>query len=134
MVLMQKLTVTDPFVRTASERAYWRSVLSVDATERTRWRSKNGRNDGSLMFFTPAYPIVVSPHVMPLPYDTLRDLTPISVICSYPLFLTVNAALPVKSVTRCNLLEEEDLPLQWTDGGVDVDVTPFQVVTLKLEI
>jgi alpha-mannosidase len=44
------------------------------------------------------------------------------------------STLPVKSVARCNLLEENDEKLEWANGGVDVSVTPFQVVTLKLGI
>ncbi|MCL5994751.1 MAG: alpha-mannosidase [Chloroflexi bacterium] len=44
------------------------------------------------------------------------------------------STLPVKAVSRCNLLEEDDQKLAWADGGVDVEVTPFQIVTLKMEI
>jgi len=33
-----------------------------------------------------------------LPYDPLRDFAPISIICSYPVLLMVNADAPVKSV------------------------------------
>jgi alpha-mannosidase len=46
----------------------------------------------------------------------------------------LTSSLPVKSAARVNLLEEGDQKLQWANGGVDVDVTPFQIVTLKLEI
>jgi len=44
----------------------------------------------------------------------------------------LSSPLPVQSVRRCNLLEEEDQPLRWENGGVQFDVTPFQIVTLKL--
>jgi alpha-mannosidase len=44
----------------------------------------------------------------------------------------LSSSLPVKSITRCNLLEEEDVPASWTDGGVDFEVAPFQLVTFKL--
>jgi tripartite-type tricarboxylate transporter receptor subunit TctC len=33
-----------------------------------------------------------------VPYDTMRDFAPISLICSYPLVLTVNANTPVRDV------------------------------------
>jgi tripartite-type tricarboxylate transporter receptor subunit TctC len=33
-----------------------------------------------------------------LPYDTMRDLIPISIICSYPVVIAVNAAAPVKNL------------------------------------
>jgi alpha-mannosidase len=46
----------------------------------------------------------------------------------------LTSSLPVKSVSRCNLLEEDDQPLDWTDNGVTFPVTPFQIVTLKLNL
>jgi alpha-mannosidase len=46
--------------------------------------------------------------------------------------LRLSSSLPVKSITRCNLLEEEDVPVKWSNGGVDFEVTPFQLVTFKL--
>jgi alpha-mannosidase len=45
----------------------------------------------------------------------------------------LSSSLPVKSAWRCNLLEEEDEPLAWEDGGVTLNLTPFQIVTVKLE-
>ena len=33
-----------------------------------------------------------------LPYDTMRDLAPISIVCSYPMVIAVNAAAPVKTI------------------------------------
>ena len=45
----------------------------------------------------------------------------------------LTSSLPVKSAARCNLLEEQDVPLDWSEGGVNLDVTPFQLVTVKLE-
>ena len=44
----------------------------------------------------------------------------------------LRSSLPIKSITCCNLLEEEDVAMQWSDGGVDFEVTPFKIVTLKL--
>jgi alpha-mannosidase len=41
------------------------------------------------------------------------------------------SALPVKSVTRCNLLEEPEAKLSWRDG-VRLHLGPFEIVTLKL--
>ncbi|MBL0419857.1 hypothetical protein JI739_05815 [Ramlibacter sp. AW1] len=40
---------------------------------------RSGVKDGSLVFLSPAYPIVISPHlVSTLPYDTLRDFVPVA--------------------------------------------------------
>jgi alpha-mannosidase len=44
----------------------------------------------------------------------------------------LNSCLSVKSITRCNLMEEEDVPVEWKNNGVDFEVTPFQIVTFKL--
>jgi alpha-mannosidase len=46
----------------------------------------------------------------------------------------LTSRLPVKKVTRCNLLEDEEAQLQWSEGGVNLEVTPFQLVTLKLSL
>ena len=45
----------------------------------------------------------------------------------------VSSPLPVRAVCRCNLLEEEEIHLKWEDGGVRLEMTPFQIVTLKLD-
>jgi len=43
--------------------------------------------------------LTINPSVFAnLPYDTLRDLTPISIICSYPVVIAVNASAPVKNL------------------------------------
>ena len=61
---------------------------------------KNARSDGSVMFFTPAYPIVVSPHVMTLTYDTLRDFVPVGAGARSMLAFSIGPAVPesVKSL------------------------------------
>jgi tripartite-type tricarboxylate transporter receptor subunit TctC len=43
--------------------------------------------------------LTINPAVFPnLPYDTMRDLVPISIVCTYPMFIVVNAATPVKTI------------------------------------
>jgi len=42
------------------------------------------------------------------------------------------SALPFKGAALVNLLEEEDDPVDWKDGGVSLALRPFQIVTLKL--
>lgn len=46
----------------------------------------------------------------------------------------LNSPLPVAAAAICNLLEEEEAPLDWHDGGVALQLRPFQIVTLKLQI
>jgi alpha-mannosidase len=40
----------------------------------------------------------------------------------------------VKGVVMVNLLEEGDEPLPWGDGRLEMDVGPFEIVSLKLEL
>ena len=43
--------------------------------------------------------LTINPAVVAnLPYDTMRDLLPISIICSYPVVIAVNATAPVKNL------------------------------------
>jgi alpha-mannosidase len=48
--------------------------------------------------------------------------------------VSVSTSLPVRSAARCNLLEEEDQPIEWTDAGAVLNLRPFEIVTLKLEV
>jgi alpha-mannosidase len=43
----------------------------------------------------------------------------------------LTSPLPVQAVSRCNLLEEDEAQLTWADG-VTFEMTPFQIMTLKL--
>jgi alpha-mannosidase len=46
----------------------------------------------------------------------------------------LSSSLPVQSAVRCNLLEVNDTPVKWSEGGVDLNLKPFELVTLKLKI
>jgi len=48
----------------------------------------------------------------------------------------LTSQLPIKSVTRCNMLEEplESDTLLWSSDGVNVPFTPYQIITLKLDL
>ena len=55
--------------------------------------------DGHTLMMGSIGMMTVNPAVVAnLPYDTRRDFAPISIIASFPLILTVNAAAPVRSV------------------------------------
>jgi alpha-mannosidase len=45
-----------------------------------------------------------------------------------------SSSLPVQSAVRCNLLEDDGEPLTWTDGGVNLELRPFELVSLKLRL
>ena len=60
---------------------------------------RSGVKDGSLVFLSPAYPIVISPHlVRNLPYDTLRDFVPVAPTGRSFMTYAVGPAVP-ESVT-----------------------------------
>jgi alpha-mannosidase len=46
----------------------------------------------------------------------------------------LSSSLPVRWAVQCNLLEEGDMPVNWSDGQVELDMKPFELVTLKLKI
>jgi tripartite-type tricarboxylate transporter receptor subunit TctC len=55
--------------------------------------------DGYTITAASAGPLVINPHIFAkLPYDSLRDLTPISNMCTFPYLLVTHPSLPVKSV------------------------------------
>ncbi|MDX3905929.1 MAG: tripartite tricarboxylate transporter substrate-binding protein [Pigmentiphaga sp.] len=57
----------------------------------------SGVKDGSLMFLSPAYPIVISPHVVStLPYDPLRDFAPVGIAGRSMMTIAVGPAVPAE--------------------------------------
>ena len=55
--------------------------------------------DGYTVFMGPSGPMTINPATYSkLPYDPQRDFAPVSLIAEFPLFVTVNAKLPVHSV------------------------------------
>ena len=54
-----------------------------------------------------------------LPYDALRDFTPLSLVVSQPLLIVVNPAVPVKSMAELvAYARAQGKPLQYTTGGI----------------
>src|SRR5687767_523320 len=55
--------------------------------------------DGYTIFMGPTGPMTINPATYSkLPYHPQRDFAPISMICEFPLIVTVDAKLPIKSV------------------------------------
>src|SRR5688500_3677655 len=55
--------------------------------------------DGYTIFMGPSGPMTINPATYSkLSYSPTRDFAPISMICSFPLIVTVDAALPIRSV------------------------------------
>lgn len=46
--------------------------------------------------------------------------------------VTLNVGFPLASAQRCNILEEDDGALTITNNQIALDVTPYQIVTLRL--
>lgn len=54
-----------------------------------------------------------------LPYDPIRDFTPISHVVSQPLLVVVNPSVPVKSMAELfAYAKAQKSPLQYTSGGI----------------
>jgi len=55
--------------------------------------------DGYTLLMGPSGPMTINPATYSkLPYDAQRDFAPISMICQFPLLVTVDARLPIRSV------------------------------------
>jgi tripartite-type tricarboxylate transporter receptor subunit TctC len=65
-----------------------------------------------------------------VPYDTMRDFAPISLICSYPLVLTVSAITPVRDVQEL-IAYIKDNPDKANAGGTG---TIYQIATKMFEL
>lgn len=54
-----------------------------------------------------------------LPYDAIKDFTPISLVVTQPLLVVVNPAVPVKSMAELvAYAKAQPQPLQYTSGGI----------------
>ena len=55
--------------------------------------------DGYTIFMGPSGPMTINPATYSkLPYDPQRDFAPVSMICSFPLIVTVDPKLPINSI------------------------------------
>jgi tripartite-type tricarboxylate transporter receptor subunit TctC len=68
---------------------------------------KNGKNDGSVLLFTPAFPMLIFPQVYKnLPYDTLRDFTPVGIGArGGALALSIGPAVPANVKTIADFVQ-----------------------------
>lgn len=67
---------------------------------------KKSEGDGATMLVTPNPMITIYPHVYRnLAYDPLRDLKPVTSLCSYPLVLTVGPGVPTQVKTLRDLVQ-----------------------------
>jgi tripartite-type tricarboxylate transporter receptor subunit TctC len=68
---------------------------------------KNGKNDGSVLLFTPAFPLLIFPQVYKnLPYDTLRDFVPVGIGArGGALALSIGPAVPAGVKTVADFIQ-----------------------------
>lgn len=66
---------------------------------------KNGPADGSLMLFTPAFPLAIFPHIYrTLPYDPLQDFVPVATTGKGAFALSVGPAVPASVRTVADFI------------------------------
>lgn len=66
---------------------------------------KNGPADGSLMLFTPAFPLAIFPHIYrTLPYDALQDFVPVATTGKGAFALSVGPAVPASVRTVADFI------------------------------
>jgi tripartite-type tricarboxylate transporter receptor subunit TctC len=67
---------------------------------------KSAKNDGSVLLFTPAFPMLIYPHVYKnLPYDTLRDFVPVGIGARSMLCFAVGPAVPASVKTLADFTD-----------------------------
>ncbi|HVZ46503.1 MAG TPA: tripartite tricarboxylate transporter substrate binding protein [Ramlibacter sp.] len=54
--------------------------------------------DGNTLLLTPSGPMVITAHLMKVPYDPIKDLTPVAMVAYVPTAIAVNADTPYKSL------------------------------------
>jgi tripartite-type tricarboxylate transporter receptor subunit TctC len=57
----------------------------------------NGPTDGSTILFGSVGPLTIAPHLMKLPYDPVKDLSPITMGVNFPNVLVVHAGTGIKT-------------------------------------
>lgn len=57
----------------------------------------NGPSDGSVILFGSVGPLTIAPHLMKLPYDPVKDLSPITMGVNFPNVLVVHAGTGIKT-------------------------------------
>ncbi len=75
--------------------------------------------DGYTMLVSTGSAIAVNPALRPLPYETLRDLAPVTLISMVPFVLAVNPGLPAKSVAELlQLARSQPGKLTYASSGI----------------
>ncbi|HEY8356825.1 MAG TPA: tripartite tricarboxylate transporter substrate-binding protein, partial [Ramlibacter sp.] len=66
---------------------------------------KNAPPDGSVMAFTPAFPLAIFPHIYPsMPYDALKDFVPVATTSKGAMVLSVGPAVPATVRTAADFI------------------------------
>lgn len=75
--------------------------------------------DGYTLVMAGAGSLTINPHIGKVPYDTLRDFAPVTLVAIAPHVLAVHPAVPAKSVAELvQLAKAQPRKLNYASGGV----------------
>lgn len=117
--------ITDLLGRLAAERLEARlkqpfiveNVLGATGTLAAA-RVAKATPDGYTLFVGSVAQLTIAPHTQNISYDPIADFLPISIIATSPFVITVNASIPVSTVTEFVAYAKARPGLSYGSGGV----------------
>src|SRR5947209_18070033 len=111
-LVAQRLNETQGWIVVIENRTGANGNVAADATAKAP-------PDGYTLLLAADSLIAINPHIYPkMPFDSLKDLVPVSSIASNQFFLSVNPSLPVSTFPEfIEYARKADPPLAYASGG-----------------